>query len=255
MDDNLLLSKLIPIAQNAGSAILEIYKKGIETSFKEDGSPVTNADKKSEEIILSGIKSITNEFEIISEENSASHKIIPSSSFFLVDPIDGTKEFLRKDGLGAFTVNIALIKNKKSTLGVVYAPALGRLFYGSINNGAYETFKGKTKNIKIREIPLNGPLAVASKSHKDKSTENWLLNNNINKTISTGSSVKFCLIASGEADVYPRFGPTMEWDTAAGDAVLCSAGGKVVNPDGSDFLYAKQNYKNGPFIALGNFKL
>ena len=250
-----ILKKIIPITIAAGNEILEIYKNNVVISYKDDGSPVTNADKNAEKIILNELKNLFPDIKIVSEENSESHNIQPSKTFFLVDPIDGTKEFLRKDGKGAFTVNIALIHEGHPILGIVNAPALGRLFYGSIQDGAEEVSNEKLKKIVVRDIPNDGALALASRSHSDQKTLDWLAKNNISKTMSTGSSVKFCLIAAGEADVYPRFGATMEWDTAAGDAVLRAAGGRVVGLDGKDFKYGKNKYKNDPFIALGKFKL
>tara|TARA_A100001011_G_scaffold163387_1_gene171984 strand:+ start:2143 stop:2919 length:777 start_codon:yes stop_codon:yes gene_type:complete len=250
-----ILEKIIPITITAGNEILEIYKNNIVVSYKDDGSPVTNADKNAEKIILNELKNLFPDIEIVSEENLESHNLQPSKTFFLVDPIDGTKEFLRQDGKGAFTVNIALIHEGQPILGIVNAPALGRLFYGSIQEGAKEVSNEKLKKIFVRDIPDDGALALASRSHNDQKTTDWLTKNNVSKTMSTGSSVKFCLIAAGEADVYPRFGPTMEWDTAAGDAVLRAAGGRVVGLDGKDFNYGKNKYKNDSFIALGKFKL
>ena len=243
-----LLEKLIPVAKEAGYAIMEIYHKDANHSLKEDGSPVTLADKAAEKIILSALRAINAEITIISEENPESHKLEAPEIFFLVDPLDGTKEFLKKDGKGAFTVNIALIENGIPTLGVIYAPALDRMFSGANGFGAFEG----SKQIQTRENPNSNMLAVASQSHRDKETEQWLADNEIKDTISIGSSVKFCLVACGEADVYPRFGPTMEWDTAAGDAILRAAGGMVSNPDGSPFQYGKNDYRNGAFIAKGN---
>ena len=173
--------------------------------------------------------------------------MLAPSVFFLVDPLDGTKEFLKCDGKGAFTVNIALIENKEPTLGIVYAPALGRMFFGSKGNGAFE---GDRSICARREI-AGKKIAVASQSHRDAKTDAWLSKNNISETVSIGSSLKFGLLANGEADVYPRFSPTMEWDTAAGDAILRAAGGMVLNPDGSPFTYGKTDYRNGAFIATG----
>ncbi len=186
---------------------------------------------------------------VISEENPPSRNLLPPDQFFLVDPLDGTKEFLKDDGKGAFTINIALIENKNPLVGVVYAPALNRMFTGCSENGAFED----GRKLKVREVPSSGPVAVASASHRDQETDNWLNDNDISKTVSIGSSLKFCLIAAGEADVYPRYGPTMEWDTAAGHAVLLAAGGVVTCAEGMPFQYGKLDYRNGPFIAKGRF--
>ena len=249
-----LSEKLIPSVYEAGLAIMEIYAEKPSGILKDDGSPVTKADRAAEEILISAIKKITPDITIISEENAKSHSLKVTEIFFLVDPLDGTKEFLKFDDKGSFTVNIGLIEKGFPVMGIVFAPALDRLFVGINGDGAYEKRnRGKEREIKIRNIPKNGPLAVVSSSHLDEKTDQWLIKNNVNKTVSIGSSLKFCLVASGEADVYPRFGPTSEWDTAAGDAILRSAGGNVHNPDGTNFLYGKKNYKNSSFIAKGNF--
>ncbi len=253
-DYNHLLKPIEQAVVEAGSKIMEIYQQPPEADIKLDGSPVTIADKAAEAIILPVLQAIAPEITIISEENALSHNIVAPEIFFLVDPLDGTKEFLRRDGLGAFTVNVAIVKNNKPVLGVVYAPALKRLFSGS-GSGCFEQSDNQPtrQSISVRDVPSTGVLAVASKSHRDEATDNWLEENNIRDTISTGSSLKFCLIAAGEADVYPRFGPTMEWDTAAGHAVLVAAGGRVENPDGSEFCYGKPEYRNSAFIARGCF--
>ncbi len=248
-----LVKKLIPSVIKAGDQIMKIYYNKTEVEFKIDGSPVTKADRMAEKIILKSIKYHTPKILVVSEENLESHKAKPKKLFFLVDPLDGTKEFLKNDGKGSFTVNVALIKNGEPILGIVNAPALGRLFYGIVGYGAFEINNKITQSIEIRKASQDNLVAVASSSHRDKKTDDWLKSNKISKTISIGSSLKFCLLASGEADVYPRFGPTMEWDTAAGDAVLRSAGGKVHNIDGTNFSYGKNNYKNGAFIAKGDY--
>ncbi|MGI9352540.1 MAG: 3'(2'),5'-bisphosphate nucleotidase CysQ [Rhizobiaceae bacterium] len=242
-----LVDNLVPVARKAGGAIMKIHAQGVIASTKMDGSPVTAADQAAEKIILSALKKIEPETVVISEENAASHSITAPERFFLVDPLDGTKEFLKKNGKGAFTVNIALIVNRKPVLGVVYAPALDRMFAGSLETGATEN----CTSISARNVPKSGTVAVASISHRDDKTNQWLEDHRIGETVSIGSSLKFCLLAAGEADVYPRFGPTMEWDTAAGDAILKSAGGSVSNPDGSPFLYGKAGYRNGAFVARG----
>ena len=248
-----LLGELRKVARDAGLEIMQIYESSIDVDFKDDGSPVTLADQAAEKIILKRLKDIIPHIPIVSEENASSHHLEASDQFCLIDPLDGTKEFLKKDGLGSFTVNIGLIEKGVPTLGVVFAPALNRMFFASTPSGAYEETENGIEKIVVREVPNSGPVAVASVSHRDELTNNWLKNNNIKDTISIGSSLKFCLVACGEADVYPRFGPTMEWDTAAGDAVLRSAGGKVHLPNGETFTYGKLNYRNSAFIAYGNF--
>jgi 3'(2'), 5'-bisphosphate nucleotidase len=248
-----LLTELREVARDAGSEIMKIYESSFDVNYKGDGSPVTLADQAAEKLILSQLKKIIPDIPIVSEENASSHELEAGDQFFLIDPLDGTKEFLKKDGLGSFTVNIGLIEKGIPTLGVVFAPALNRMFFASNLTGAFEESGNGFKEIKIREVPNSGPVAVASVSHRDELTDNWLMDNNVKKTVSIGSSLKFCLVACGEADVYPRFGPTMEWDTAAGDAVLRSAGGSVLLPNSQPFGYGKQSYRNSAFIAHGNF--
>ena len=242
-----LIDALEPVARAAGDAIMAIYARGVDAEFKQDGSPVTEADDAAEKIILSALNRISPDITVISEENVASHSLSAPDEFFLVDPLDGTKEFLKADGKGAFTVNIALVRNHVPIVGVVYAPALNRMFIGCSELGATED----GNPIGIRDLPVGGAVAVASASHRDADTDQWLLKHGITNTVSIGSSLKFCLLAAGEADVYPRFGPTMEWDTAAGDAILRAAGGKVLNPDDTPFSYGKAEYRNGPFVAYG----
>jgi len=247
-----LINNLTPSVLAAGEIIMDVYKKGPNKEVKPDGSPVTEADRAAEEIILRALKKLRPEVLVISEENAGSHVKTAQKEFFLVDPLDGTKEFLKKDGKGCFTVNIGLIENNIPTMGIVYAPALGKLFFGCRNCGAWKTVNGKSTRISSRKAPIGQIIAVTSASHLDSKTNNWLKKNNITTTKSIGSSLKFCLVASGQADVYPRFGPTMEWDTAAGDAILRAAGGTVLNPNFSPFRYGKHLYKNEPFIAWGN---
>ena len=247
-----LMTCLTPCVLEAGEKIMDVYYKDPKQELKNDGSPVTEADRASEKIILSSLKKLTPDVLIISEENSDSHFNPAEKNFFLVDPLDGTKEFLKKDGKGSFTVNIGLIKNNVPIMGIVYAPALNQIFFGAKNLGAWQIINGKRTKMSIRTIKRDKTVAVVSASHKDIETTEWLKKQQITKTKSIGSSLKFCLIASGQADVYPRFGPTMEWDTAAGDAILRAAGGTVTNADFSKFYYGKHLYKNGPFIAWGD---
>jgi len=256
-----LQAELSPVARRAGEAIMAIHAAGTQVEYKGDGSPVSAADRAAEAIILPELARLAPQIAVISEENAASHKLAPPRRFFLVDPLDGTKEFLKGcgpsggpggspgGGKGGFTVNIALIEDGAPRMGVVYAPALDRLFTGVVGVGASES----GVPIAIRDVPEDGPVAVASSSHRDAQTDAWLLAHGIQRTVSIGSSLKFCLLAAGEADVYPRFGPTMEWDTAAGDAVLRAAGGRLETPQGETFRYAKPDYRNGAFIARGGF--
>ena len=248
-----ILDDLVAPVRDAGRLIMEIHARGVASRDKPDGSPVTEADEAAEKVLLAALADVAPGINVISEENAESHGIAPPDCFFLVDPIDGTKEFLRPDGNGAFTVNIGLVIKGAPVMGIVFAPALDRLFCGLVGDSATEASGGATRDIAIRKIPKGGALAVASRSHRDRETNDWLARNGITQTTATGSSVKFCLVAAGEADVYPRFGPTMEWDTAAGDAVLRAAGGAVITPDGAPYPYGKPEYRNLPFIACGGF--
>lgn len=252
-DRRRILDDLVAPVRDAGRLIMEIHARGVASRDKPDGSPVTEADEAAEKVLLAALADVAPGIDVISEENAESHGIAPPDCFFLVDPIDGTKEFLRPDGNGAFTVNIGLVIEGAPVMGIVFAPALDRLFCGLVGDGATEASGGATRDIAIRTIPKGGALAVASRSHRDRETNDWLARNGITRTTATGSSVKFCLVAAGEADVYPRFGPTMEWDTAAGDAVLRAAGGAVITPDGAPYPYGKPGYRNLPFIACGGF--
>ena len=240
-----LIELLRPAVIEAGAKILEVYELDPDADFKGDGSPVTEADRAAEAILNPALEKHEPDVVVISEENAASHSIAPPAQFFLVDPLDGTREFIKRDGKGSFTVNIALIENGEPVMGIVYAPALKRMFTGAVGHGATED----GQQISVRQVPDCGYTAVASASHRDAETDKWLAQFNVKDIASIGSSLKFCLMAAGEADVYPRFGPTMEWDTAAGHAILSAAGGTVTHPDGAPFNYGKTDYRNGPFIA------
>ena len=250
-----LLTDLAPPVRKAGDVIMEFHRRGVASRTKSDGSPVSEADEAAEAILLAALADCAPDIPVVSEENAASHAIDPPRAFFLVDPIDGTREFLRTDGNGAFTVNIGLVIDRRPVFGIVHAPALDRFFAGIVGRGAWETSGGETHPIRVRDVPEDGPLAVASRSHRDPQTNDWLDSHGITNTIATGSSVKFGLLAAGEADVYPRFGPTMEWDTAAGEAVLRAAGGRVACLDGSDFTYGKPAFRNTPFIACAGYDI
>ncbi len=251
MEHSTLLEQLRTVARAASKAIMTVYAKEPVASYKPDESPVTEADEAAEAIIVPALNKLAPDTPIVSEENAASHSVAAPERFFLVDPLDGTKEFLKRDGKGAFTVNIALIEKGVPVLGVVFAPALDRMFAGIVGSGASEFANGAMRAIGIRSVPASGAVAVVSLSHRDERTDTWLAGSNIADIVAMGSSLKFCLVACGEADVYPRFGPTMEWDTAAGDAVLRAAGGRVTHPDGPLLQYGKPNYRNGAFIAHG----
>ena len=249
---------LVEIAQLAGRKIMDIYATEFSASAKADLSPVTIADEQAEVLILSSLRKHFTDIPVIAEEAAAAGKIPKvAEHFFLVDPLDGTKEFVSRNG--EFTVNIALIKNGVPVLGIVYAPALSRMFIGEQGFGAMQCQLAVTdqlsnanwQSIKTRALPPDGATVLASRSHRDTETEAYLATLNVKKIISAGSSLKFCTIAAGEADIYPRFGRTMEWDTAAGHAVLLAAGGKVVCTDHNPLSYGKaeRSFDNPAFIA------
>lgn len=248
-----ILAELEELAIDAGSAIMRIYAEEIVPDYKDDYSPVTEADTAAEEIIIAGLQELTPDIPIVAEESfAAGHSPdISGGRFWLVDPLDGTREFIDRNG--EFTVNIALIENGQATCGVVHAPALGITYAGVVGEGAHcrNDISGE-QPIRIRPAPRAGVTVVASRRHGDPEKIAELLEGrNVAETRNAGSSLKFCLVAAGEADIYPRFGRTMEWDTAAGHAVLEAAGGRVTTVDGQPFLYAKDGYENPNFIAWG----
>ena len=249
---------LAEIAQIAGLRIMQIYATEFSANAKADLSPVTIADEQAEILILGGLRKYFAGIPIIAEEAAAAGKIPKvAEEFFLVDPLDGTKEFLSRNG--EFTVNIALVKNGTPVLGVVYAPALSRMFVGEAGVAALQCSlavsdplsEADWQSIKVRDLPTDGATVLASRSHRDAETESYLATLNVKKIIGAGSSLKFCTIAAGEADIYPRFGRTMEWDTAAGHAVLLAAGGKVNCTDQKPLRYGKteRGFDNPAFIA------
>jgi len=254
MDYATLIAALTPAVEAAGRVIMDIKKSGPDSRAKADGSPVTLADQQAEKILLAALSDISSDIPIVSEENADSHHLVTNERFFLVDPLDGTKEFLKADDNGAFTVNIGLIENSLPTMGIIYAPARGALYWGYQGGGAFVRETTRITPITVRPVPESGAIAVASASHLDGATTAWLEENQVEKTVSIGSSLKFALVASGQADVYPRFGPTMEWDTAAGDAILRAAGGTVCHPNGQVYSYGKTGYRNTAFIAYGQFR-
>ncbi|WP_020180704.1 3'(2'),5'-bisphosphate nucleotidase CysQ [Methylopila sp. M107] len=260
--DRRLLEALASLSVEAGRAILDVYDgPEIEARAKDDRSPVTAADERAEVILLSGLEKLLPGVPVIAEEEASREGVRKDApkTFLLVDPLDGTREFLAKNG--EFTVNVGLIDDGKPILGCVFAPALGAMWIGSSALGAKTARAGNReipaadayRSIAVRPAGAAALCAVASRSHSDPTTEEFLSTLSIASRRSAGSSLKFCLVAEGEADVYPRFGPTMEWDTAAGHAVLSAAGGAVLKPDGSAFLYGKAEagFRNGPFVAWG----
>jgi len=251
MDHARLLPEIVALAERAGQVILEHYREGVAVRAKADASPVTAADEAAEAVILAGLAELTPDIPVVAEETVAAGHVpaLDAGPFWLVDPLDGTKEFISKNG--EFTVNIALIEGREPVLGVVLAPALGKVWWGARGHGATARHGGDgARKIAVRPQPAR-PVAVASRSHADPQTEAFLDEAGVAERISAGSSLKFCLVAEGKADLYPRFGRTMEWDTAAGHAVLSAAGGRVTTRDGAPFLYRKPGFENPGFIARG----
>jgi 3'(2'), 5'-bisphosphate nucleotidase len=245
----LLLPKLIEIADQAGAVVLEHYAGDGAVGRKADDSPVTAADGAAEAVILAALRELTPSIPIVAEEEVSAGRVpsIGEGPFWLVDPLDGTREFISRNG--EFTVNIGLIDNGLPIAGVVAAPAIGVLWCGAAGHGASRREAGEMRKIEVRSPPAHGRIAVASRSHRDAATDDWLKEQGITDTVSAGSSLKFCLVAEGKADVYPRFGPTMEWDTSAGHAVLRAAGGKIVTAEGAPLRYGKPAFRNPGFIA------
>lgn len=250
---------LIPVirrlALEAGDKIMEIYNSDdFDVKVKSDDSPVTEADEAADALISAGLRAAFPDVLLVTEEQAASHST-KGDTFLIVDPLDGTKEFIHRRG--DFTVNIALVENGTPTRGVVYAPAKGRMFFtladgqsveetGSLDKDAM----GAVQPISVSKADNSALLVVASKSHRDQATDDYINKYNVKDSKSAGSSLKFCLVATGEADIYPRVGRTMEWDTAAGHAVLAGAGGKVVRfDDHTPLQYGKDGYANPFFIA------
>jgi 3'(2'), 5'-bisphosphate nucleotidase len=254
------MTPLIALALKAGREIMAVYATDFSAKVKADLTPVTEADEAAERTILAGLAEIDPKTPVISEEAATLGRIPDvSRRFYLVDPLDGTKEFLSRNG--EFTVNIGLIDLGSPIAGVVYAPAVGRLFWGAIGCGAWQARLEPADDAEAAEWtpavarmpPARGLTVVASRSHQDKETEAYLKTLRVAEAKCAGSSLKFCLVAAAEADVYPRFGRTMEWDTAAGHAILAAAGGKVVTADGATLLYGKRarGFDNPGFIASG----
>lgn len=262
MTEIALLHALGALCVEAGRAILGVYDaEAIAVRSKDDRSPVTDADERAEEILHAGLARLFPGVTVIAEE-ATSRDGAPAAApetFLLVDPLDGTREFINRNG--EFTVNVGLISGGVPVLGCVHAPALGATWIGAAGLGAWKAeaaireapAPAAYQPIAVRPRPAAGLCAVASRSHADAETEAFLERLDVVERRSAGSSLKFCLVAEAAADVYPRFGPTMEWDTAAGHAVLAAAGGAVTRPDGTPFRYGKADvgFRNGGFVAWG----
>lgn len=248
----LLLPKVLALVEAAGAVILEHYGDDVAVATKADASPVTVADEAAEWVLVEGLRELTAEVPVIAEEEVAKGGVTGpvGSLFWLVDPLDGTKEFISQNG--EFTVNVGLVENGLPLLGVVAAPAIDTYWWGAVGHGATMRIMGEVRTIQARTVPATGPVAMVSRSHGSPDEEIFLAGEGTADRVAAGSSLKFCRIAEGEADLYPRFGRTMEWDTAAAHAVLRAAGGRVTTRDGAPLTYGKPNFANDAgFIARG----
>lgn len=257
VDRDGLLDELVALSHRAGDVISEVYADhDPEVATKADSSPVTEADVRAEALILPRLRELTPDIPIVAEE-AVSRGEVPEvgvGAFWLVDPLDGTKEFLSRNG--EFTVNIALVEQGVPTTGVVYAPVLATTYVGHPGGAQRRTGGSGASDpqvhpLRVREVPGEGYDVLVSRSHLDGETESWLSQLSVRATVSAGSSLKFCRIAEAAADLYPRFGRTMAWDTAAGHAVLRAAGGQVTQRSGSPLRYGGPDFANPAFVAFG----
>ncbi|MCX7301774.1 MAG: 3'(2'),5'-bisphosphate nucleotidase CysQ [Rhodobacterales bacterium] len=255
MDFILLTEVMRRLALEAGEVIMKVYASpDFHVKAKSDASPVTEADEAADALISAGLRAAFPNVPLVTEEQAASHSQ-SVSTFLIVDPLDGTKEFVQRRG--DFTVNIAYVEHGVPIRGIVYAPAIGRLFYTNATGASVEELGmpekdkvGVTQPIRVSEPDNAALMVVASKSHRDQATDDYITRYAVRDMTSAGSSLKFCLVATGEADLYPRLGRTMEWDTAAGHAVLAGAGGVVVRfDDHTPLVYGKAGFANPFFIA------
>ncbi|MEL7097643.1 MAG: 3'(2'),5'-bisphosphate nucleotidase CysQ [Pseudomonadota bacterium] len=255
MDYKTLVPVMRRLALEAGAKIMEIYEADdFDVQVKSDNSPVTAADEAADALISAGLRAAFPDMALVTEEQADTHGT-GAMTFLIVDPLDGTKEFIHRRG--DFTVNIALVEDGVPTRGVVYAPAKGRMFFTQADGQTVEEAgpfemgtTGTVTPLKVKAPDNSALMVVASKSHRDQATDDYINKYNVKDMASAGSSLKFCLVATGEADIYPRVGRTMEWDTAAGHAVLKGAGGDVVRfDDHSPLTYGKDGFANPFFIA------
>jgi len=262
--DVALVEELLPAVIAAGCVILDVRRRGHAVERKTDLSPVTEADRLAEGVILKALAAHAPSLPVVAEEAvDAGHLPDVGRAFFLVDPLDGTKEFI--SGGNDFTVNIGLIRDSVPVLGIVYAPASGALYGGVSGKGAWklgvvDDKPGERVPIRVRPAPPGPLLVVASRSHRTPETDSYIGRFEVESLVSAGSSLKFCLVAAGEADLYPRLGTTMQWDTAAGDAIVRAAGGKVVTMDGVPLPYGPSDaagaaaYRNPWFVVAGGIE-
>jgi 3'(2'), 5'-bisphosphate nucleotidase len=252
-DPERLLLEVTALAREAGRAILEVYASSFSVQEKADSSPLTEADLRSEKLILAGLKRIAPEIPVLSEESGQ----VPWSArrawnrLWIVDPLDGTKEFVQRNG--EFTVNIALVDAHRPVLGIVHAPALGRDYYACEGVGAFRSdAQAAGRPIRVAKRGTGPVRVVGSRSHRGSSLDAFLQRVGAHEMVEVGSSLKLCLVAEGSADVYPRLGPTCEWDTAAGQCVLEQAGGQVLKLDGEPLEYNREDTLNPHFVGFGD---
>ncbi|MDD9990670.1 MAG: 3'(2'),5'-bisphosphate nucleotidase CysQ [Rhodospirillales bacterium] len=238
------------LALEAGRTIMVFYRDGTPVETKADCTPVTEADRAADRIIVAGLLAADPGIPVISEESTSTGPAPAGGRFWLVDPLDGTREFIARTG--EFTVNIALIEAGRPVVGVLHAPVQGETYVADGMGGAVRIVgDGPPQAIRARPVPAQGPAVVASRLHRDAETNAYIAGLGAARTVSAGSALKFGLLARGEADIYPRFGRTMEWDTAAGQAVLEAAGGHVRDLNGRTLSYGKAGFINPPFVASG----
>ncbi|MGH8475578.1 MAG: 3'(2'),5'-bisphosphate nucleotidase CysQ [Methylococcales bacterium] len=252
MNPEILAKQTCAIALSAGQVIMEIYRSDeFEVDFKQDSSPLTRADLAAHRVIAEGLSNVYPHLPLLSEESEAMDRTRRKdwSHFWLIDPLDGTKEFIKRNG--EFTVNIAFIENGNPVMGVVYAPALDQLYWGYGSKAWLKEGSETPRPIHVtRDVDPGVPLkVVASRSHRSAEMERFLANLPPHECLAMGSSLKLCLVAEGKAHLYPRIGPTMEWDTAAADAIVRAAGGTVTNLDGMPLVYNKADLHN-PFFLV-----
>ena len=252
-----LLDAVASVVLAAGRIVMEVYQRDFAVAVKDDLSPVTEADERAEALITPELRRLLPGVPVVAEEAAAAG-LIPAAAelgrrFWLVDPLDGTREFVQRNG--EFTVNVALVEDGQPVLGVVLAPALGRLYLGARGGGAFVQLgddAGSRRAISCRLPPAQGLTVLASRSHADRAAlDAFLAPYRVAQFVSAGSSLKLCRIAEGEADLYPRLGRTMEWDIAAGQAVLEAAGGRVLDLGGRSLRHGKPGFENPDFVASG----
>ena len=251
MDDSALIALATALAERAGADIRTIRDRGFQVERKADHSVVTEADRAAEAIILAGLRAALPGCSVVAEEEAAGGVVTAATAeFWLVDPLDGTREFT--SGGDDFAVNIGLVRNGRPVLGVVGVPATGEVFGGIVGQGAWRLKDGHRFPISVRPVPEEGLTVVASRHHGDQvRLDAFLAGRTVARVVNFGSSLKFCRVAEGRADLYPRFGRTMEWDTCAPHAVLLAAGGSVETLDGRPLGYGKPGWDNPHFVCWG----